>query len=161
MNLIFNASPVIVLAKAGLLDRLLGVGSKVCIPQPVAEEIARVNDPKDRARNWILDPANRNFICPRPEILSLVAGWDLGLGESAVLSMAKIMPRMTAVLDDLAARRCAQSLEVPMIGTIGLLLMAKKQGILPEVGAALDAVCAAGLFIAPKHLTAVREAAGE
>lgn len=41
MTLVFNASPVIVLAKAGLLEKVLGMADKVIIPQRVADEIAR------------------------------------------------------------------------------------------------------------------------
>jgi hypothetical protein len=33
--------------------------------------------------------------------------------------------------------------------------------VIPNVGKALDAIVAAGLFIAPRHLVAIREQAGE
>ncbi len=35
--------------------------------------------------------------------------WDLGAGESAVLTWARRNPGFTAILDDRAARRCAES----------------------------------------------------
>jgi hypothetical protein len=50
MTLVFNASPVIVLAKAGLLDAILLIGDLVQIPQAVVDEIQRVDDPNDPAR---------------------------------------------------------------------------------------------------------------
>ena len=53
MTLVFNASPIIILAKAGLLDRLLPLGDEVWIPEAVASEVAATRDPDDAASNWI------------------------------------------------------------------------------------------------------------
>ena len=41
MTLIFNASPVIILAKSGLLDEFVRLADQVFIPQTVAEEISQ------------------------------------------------------------------------------------------------------------------------
>jgi len=49
MTLVFNASPIIVLAKAGLLDSILRLATQVIIPRSVADEIACFNDPADAA----------------------------------------------------------------------------------------------------------------
>ena len=53
--------------------------------------------------------------------------WDLGEGESEVLTIALQKGNATVVLDDLLARKCAKLLKVPLIGSIGLLV---KQGAL-------------------------------
>ena len=71
------------------------------------------------------------------------------------------MSDAVAVLDDLAARRCAQAHGIEVIGTLGLVLLAKKRGLIPSVSEPLAAIVAAGLFIAPPHLTAIRHQAGE
>ena len=65
------------------------------------------------------------------------------------------------MLDDLAARRCAQAMGLRMIGTIGLILMAKQAGLIESATHALEAVTAAGLFISSRHLDAIRIQAGE
>ncbi len=68
------------------------------------EELEKEEDP---AKTWIRDhPGAR---CPNPIIQEFVLAWDLGAGESAVISLAETIPGSTAVLDDLAARRCAQA----------------------------------------------------
>jgi predicted nucleic acid-binding protein len=87
--------------------------------------------------------------------------WDLGAGESAVISLTEATPGAVAVLDDLAARRCAQAIGLKIIGTLGLVLMAKRAGVIPSASQALDAIVAAGLFISPHHLETIRIQAGE
>ena len=59
MILVFNASPVIVLAKAGLLDDLVGLGDPAIVPQAVVDEIGRVDDAMDAARLWLEKPGRR------------------------------------------------------------------------------------------------------
>jgi predicted nucleic acid-binding protein len=43
----------------------------------------------------------------------------LGAGETAVLSYALAWPDYVAVIDDVAGRRCASSLDIKVIGTVG------------------------------------------
>jgi predicted nucleic acid-binding protein len=159
MTLVFNASPIIILAKAGLLDRLLPLGDEVWIPEAVASEVAATRDPDDAASNWITGKSS--LIHPTTLISPFLMAWDLGAGESAVISLAAESSNAIAVLDDLAARRCAQAMGLSIVGTLGLILMAKRAGIIPSANRALDAVVAAGLFISPHHLEAIRIQAGE
>ncbi|QTN32162.1 DUF3368 domain-containing protein [Akkermansiaceae bacterium] len=159
MILVFNASPIIVLAKAGLLDRLLPLGDEVWIPEAVASEVAAARDLGDPASGWIA--GNSTLIHPTTLVSPFLMAWDLGAGESAVISLAVEFPNAVAVLDDLAARRCAQAMGLRIVGTLGLILMAKRAGIIPSASRALDAVVAAGLFISPHHLEAIRIQAQE
>ena len=161
MILVFNASPVIVLAKAGLLDDLVGLGDPAIVPQAVVDEIGRVDDAMDAARLWLEKPGRRLEVVPTPPMSPFLAGWDLGAGESAVISLAAAHPGAVVVLDDLAARRCAQAHGIQMTGTLGLLLLAKKRGLLAEVGKPLQAIVAAGLYVSANNLADVRARAGE
>ena len=67
MTLVFNASPIIVLAKAGLLDSILGLASRVMIPRHVSDEIYRFKDPTDPACVWLLNPRTSAFLANAPE----------------------------------------------------------------------------------------------
>ena len=161
MTLVFNASPVIILAKAGLLEKVLGMATNVLIPQPVADEIRRCGDPFDPAALWLNRPESSSYIVSAPPASGFVAAWDLGEGESSVISLAEQNPESTAVLDDLAARRCAEALHLKLVGTLGLLLMAKKRGVIVSIRDSMDSIVAAGLFISPKHLAVIRKRADE
>ncbi len=159
MTLVFNASPLIVLAKSGLLDGFLQLADDVFIPRAVAEEISCTKNPNDPARCWLAQ--RPSLIHPPASISPFILAWDLGAGESAVIALTAERPEAIAVLDDLAARRCAQALGLKIVGTLGLVLMAKRAGIIPSASQALDAIVAAGLFISSRHLETIRIQAGE
>lgn len=126
MTFVFNASPLIVLAKADLLERMLGLPQSVLIPHAVAREVSNCRDPHDPARLWLQRVEAAAYLHEAPQASEFVAAWGLGAGESSVISLAETLPEATVVLDDLAARRCAMALGLPVTGTLGLLLMAKK-----------------------------------
>lgn len=90
-----------------------------------------------------------------------VAAWDLGSGESAVLSWAYENAAWTAIIDDLAARRCARALNIANTGTVGVLLAAKHEGIIPQVSSLLDELVRAGLRINDELILKARRLAGE
>jgi len=158
VTIVVNASPLIVLGKAGLLHIIGGVGDRVYIPASVAHEVKIGND---LTADWLrLEPQN-GWVVEDPTPDPFVLAWDLGAGETAVLSIPSGGVEVVRVLDDRAARRCAECLSLPVVGTVGLILMAKRLGLLPTVSEALESVIRAGLFISPRHLEAVRLAAGE
>lgn len=159
MTLVFNASPLIVLAKAGLIDRLLPLAESVWIPQAVADEVRGIKSSTDPASLWL--SVKKSLIQTETPISPFVIAWDLGAGESAVISLTEKQHGATAVLDDLPARRCAQAMGLQITGTLGIILLAKRRGLIPSVAPALDAVVAAGLFVTNHHLDAIRIAAGE
>jgi predicted nucleic acid-binding protein len=161
MTFVFNASPLIVLAKAGLLERMLELPQRVLIPKPVAREVRNCDDPCDPASVWLQGAEAAAYLHDAPRVSDFVSAWGLGTGESSVISLAETLPEATVVLDDLAARRCAMALGLPVTGTLGLLLMAKKAGCLAQVGPAVDGVVDAGLYVSRRHIQAIREKAGE
>lgn len=68
---------------------------------------------------------------------------------------------MRAVIDDMDARRCAQTLGIPIFGTGGLLVLAKRRGLLPSVSAAVTKLRSAGLWLSDDIAQALRAQAGE
>lgn len=145
MTFVFNASPMIVLAKAGLLDRITQLADSIMVPQEVADEITQYGDPNDPAICWMA--SHSSLIIQSPAASPFLMAWDLGAGETAVLSHTALNPSFFAVLDDLAARRCAQAMGLRVIGTLGLILLAKQNGVIQAVAPALDSIVAAGLII--------------
>jgi predicted nucleic acid-binding protein len=69
----------------------------------------------------------------------------LGPGESSVLAWAQTHPGSEAILDDLAARRCAATFNIPLRGTLGLALI-KQRGRIPSARRALEQLLQAGMY---------------
>ena len=160
MKLIFDASPIIVLAKAGLLENFLNLGIPSLLSQAVADEIAsgEIGDP---ARTWLKTVDALARVVPSPPVPEFLSRSDLGAGETSVISLAADEEDCVAVLDDLAARRCAIANGIKIVGTIGLTLLAKKRRLVNTVADPLEKIIAAGLYIAEKDLAEIRKRAGE
>ena len=56
-------------------------------------------------------------VVPTPSIDERIQAWDLGLGESSVLTWGYTHQGTEIIIDDLAARRCATALGIPFRGT--------------------------------------------
>ena len=141
---VVNASPLILLARVGHSDWLAQLADEVVVPQAVADEI--LAGPAD-------DPARRQLEAAAVPIAPSVAtpadllAWDLGAGETAVLAYARANPGWTALLDDAAARKCAQSFSVPVKGTLAVVVLAKLQGLTSSAAAIIGDLKAAGFRI--------------
>lgn len=137
---VVNASPLIALCKIDHHSLLFDLTDELIIPQAVAGEIA-AGPADDPARNFLADAPLAIADVPS---LPAVLAWDLGAGESAVLSHAVANPGWTAVIDDGAARRCARTLGVPLIGTLGIVIQARHRGLIPAAAPVLKALASNG-----------------
>jgi len=140
-----NASPLIFLTRAGLLELLKLEAQEIVVPKSVAEEILRrgPNDITVRAmenETWLKVVED----LPAPDA---VRAWDLGEGETGVLAWGYANPGTTVIIDDLAARRCAATHGIPVRGTLGLVLTAKRRGVIPEARPVLERLRQSGMYL--------------
>jgi predicted nucleic acid-binding protein len=91
--------------------------------------------------------------------LPLIA--NLGHGETEVLMLALEMRETVAVLDDALAREIAETLDLHFTGTLGLLLDAKKAGLIPTLRPLLDELQSLRFRLALRTYNAVLRLAGE
>ncbi|MGB3295706.1 MAG: DUF3368 domain-containing protein [Phormidesmis sp.] len=142
---VVNASPLIYLSKAGLIDLLQILSSEIFVPRKVATEILQ------RGRSDITAKAVAETswlqIIETPDVPAIIQSWDLGAGESSVLTWAYTHPKTEAIVDDLAARRCATALEIPVRGTLGLVLVAKQRGEIYSARQLLERLRQAGMYL--------------
>ena len=156
---VVNASPLIFLTEVGLLEVLRQPGIPVLVPDAVLDEVGRLgpNDPAIQAvhqSGWMQ-------IVSTPRIPDVILVWDLDDGESAVLAVALDQPGSMAILDDQPARRCAQVLGIQTQGTLGLVLVAKQQGLIPLVRPVLEQLKQAGMYMSDRLENQILAAAGE
>jgi predicted nucleic acid-binding protein len=152
---VVNASPLIVLDRIGHLALFAQLGNTLVVPGGVLAEISREPRPIDPCRLDFFGTVTVDAIDP------IVAAWDLGRGESEVLTCAAAEHADVAILDDRSARRCAAAIGLATHGTLHVLLQAKKAGLLPSVAPMIDRARAEGLFLSDALVARVLLSAGE
>jgi len=158
---VVNASPLIILAKVDQILLLKDLCEEMTIPSGVKEEIDEgpENDP---ARIW-LKSDGKKWVRDSGPINPVISAWDLGQGETEVLNWAYEHPGYEAILDDKAAKNCASSVHIKVHGTIGIILLAKQEGIIEKVSPILilNRLPKVGFRIKPAILAAAKKLAHE
>lgn len=78
-----------------------------------------------------------------------------------MLTLGLEIPQAVLVLDDALARRVAEAVGLRFTGTLGLLLDAKRNGLLTGVSPAIEALTAAGFRLSRATRAAILGLAGE
>lgn len=154
-----DASSLILLVRTAHLHLLKSLAPQLVVPEPVLEEIRAkgVEDATLRAVEaspW-LSVIQGSFEQER------VGGLTLGKGESAVLAWALSHPGAFAVLDDQRARSHALSLQIPVIGTLGVVLRAKRLGMIPLARPVVESLVAEGMYLSKSVVEGALALAGE
>src|SRR2546425_2173190 len=158
--IVSNTSPLLYLGRIGQLGLLPHLFSQVCVPEQVALEL----DAGRLIRSDTPDPRQ----LPWAKVVSVTAAMTvalpaniLGLGERATIAYAVANGNMMVALDDRRARLLAQQLGVPVVGLVGILLKAKKAGVLPVVKPHLDVARTYGFRLHPATYAQAPHLAGE
>lgn len=155
---VINASPLITLFRSGQADLLPRLFSHIVVPEAVWQEVTVDEWEDTAARELVKHPWPVREEVPRSP---RVEAWALGAGETAVLSHALANPPLRAVIDDMDARRCAQALGISFLGTGGVLILAKRRGLLASVSDGLEKLRNAGLWLSDDVIRILKTQAGE
>jgi predicted nucleic acid-binding protein len=78
-----------------------------------------------------------------------------------VLAWAQVHSGSEAIIDDLAARRCAAAFNIPVRGTLGLALIAKQRGRIPSARDVLDQLRHGGMYLSDQVMNEALTLVGE
>jgi predicted nucleic acid-binding protein len=156
---IVNASPLVLLTKIGQIELLNGVGVDVVVPMSVLHEVSSAdpNDPVVRA----IHSAGWTIVMPHSPAPASVSRWQLDPGEESVLTVAVQSPGCEVVLDDLAARRCALAHGIPLLGTLGVVILGKRIGKIVEARPVIEDLRRVGLYVTDDVIADALRQAGE
>jgi len=144
------------IGRMGLIEHLYG---QVVVPPAVRDELMQSS-----TRCRPIDVSVFPFIEVREPTgaVRLPADSDLDTGESEALSLAIELQADTVLIDELAGRSMARRLGFKRVGTLGILLKAKTQGLVNEVGPLIDELRhGLGFFVRDALVTEVLKRAGE
>lgn len=143
-----NSTCLIGLERIGRLDLLPQVFAVVFAPPMVAAEV-------QSTLTWLRVQSVQNTAV----IATLRTQMDAGEAETIALAME--LSDVILILDDKKARRVAQQIGLKVIGTAGMLLRAKRQGIITEIKPLLTALIQADFRISNAIIQEALRLAGE
>lgn len=152
MKVVANASPIIFLSKLNGLWLLPECFGSVAIPEAVQQELGGLP----------LIPAIqvRKVSALGAQFVAGALG-RLHLGELEAMILARELQADYVLLDDLLARKRAQRMGVPVMGTIGVIVLAHRQGRIDQSTALnwLDELVQRhGLYVSAEMLQRVKAA---
>ena len=154
-----NTGPLIGLARVGLAELPFDLFPQVYLPKEVEDELTGSDSP-DAAilRQAIVRAAiSRVELAPDPFLAA-----ELDSGEAAVIALARHLGITSVILDERKGRRIASTVYgMTVKGTAGLLVEAKRRGLIRAVRPHLDGMIAGGYFISPTVVQACLAEAGE
>lgn len=146
--IIADTSCLIILHKIGELDLLQRLFSQVTITPKIAEEyqnelpawvrVASPNEKSYRAIAEILDD-----------------------GEASAIALALDTSASRLILDDIRARKYAKRLNLSVTGTLGIIALAQKRGIVPSAMNIIDKIQNTNFRLSDRVLARIKQALRE
>jgi len=133
-KIVSNATPIISLAVIDRLAFLENIFNKIYIAEAVYDEMTSARYPGYKELDSGLFEVKR--INDRESLDSLLN--DLDLGEAESILLASEIKVDALIMDERSGYKIAQKKGLPVIGTLTVLLMAKKRGMIKEVKPVLD-----------------------
>jgi predicted nucleic acid-binding protein len=160
MTVISNSTPLIYLAAIGQFDLLHDLYGSVHIPSAVYDEVVvqgagRWGSAETAAANWI----DRHIVTDVSEVAILRK--QLHLGESEVIVLADELRANLVIADEAAARREIAQRRIGLIGTVGVLISAKLNGLSSALKPDLDQLRTCGFRLSDRLYRASLKAVGE
>lgn len=137
-DIISNTSCLIVLDNSNMLFILKDIYGEIYITEEVKEEFGK------ELPEWIKVKTVSN------KKLLKVLNNMLDIGEASTIALSLEMGNSLIILDDLKARKIAKNLDLKFTGTLGVVLKAKENNIIPSMKNAIKKLKNAGFRISDK-----------
>lgn len=147
-NIVCDSSCLILLHKINRLDILQGVFGRIIITPEVLSEFNRP------VPTWI------DVQSPKSNLYKGLQN-ILDLGEASVLSLAAELDESLLIIDESKGRKVAIQMDVMITGTLGILVIAKRKGVISEVNPVLIEIQKTNFRISKELVDSVLKLVGE
>ena len=127
MIIVSDTTPLISLMKIGQLDLLEKLFGEVQIPEAVFEGLIYNSNYPEESKLIIKVSVNNTSAV---ELLRRSSGLDAGESEAIILSDS--LNASLLLMDEVKGRQVAKQMGIPLMGTLGLLLVGYKENILTK-----------------------------
>lgn len=159
--LVADSGPLIALARLELLAIPSEIFRDVRVTATVWEEVIR--SPR-RTEHEALDAARRTgllqVVDDPVEVPTVLSDPRLDAGERSALALAMAQAAVI-LLDERQGRAVAAAAGLPVVGTLGLLVKARQEGLIERVRPLVDALQASGYYLARSLVDQALAAVGE
>lgn len=157
MLIVADSSALIALATCDGLDVLLQLYEDVRVPQAVYDEVARQEKPQATALEAFL----LGRVAEVDMTHWVLAAGGLGRGEIEAMALYKQLSADALLIDDHRARVIAEHNHINCIGALGILLIAKQNGVIEKVAPYLQKFRLSSIRYGDALLDKVLKLAGE
>jgi hypothetical protein len=142
---IVDTSVLIALEKINLLDILCKIYDEIILPEAVINEFGALG----------IDCYSANKV-NSPLVNLLVNELNLGRGESEAIALAR-EKGIRIIVDDLKARKAAETLELIVTGTIGILIKAENMALIESAYDKAKELRDKGFYVSDQLLDEISE----
>lgn len=139
MIVVGDTSPITALLSIGRIDLLKSVFDEVVVPSAVHDELLQYHEAL---------PTFLRVMKVRDKDGVAALAVRLDRGEAEAISLAREVNADWPLMDETAGRRVARGLGLRVLGLLGVLILARRRGLLPSLrDAILDLRSGAGFYL--------------
>ena len=157
MLVIADSSALVALSLCDCLALLEKLFGEVKVPQAVFDEVCVLN----KAESAALKAYLAGKVCNVAINTNIEKTNGLGKGELSAISLYKHMSADLLLIDDARARKVAYLNNLEVMGSLGVLLLAKQKGLIPAIKPYLGRLRCSDIYINENLLDKVLIMAGE
>ena len=159
-KVVVNTTPLIALSHVGQLDVLKRLYGEIIIPEAVYRELSIKTESickkaVDNSLEWIRIKSINN------EMAKAMYKTQLHDGEVEVMILSKEIAADVVIIDDANAKKHAKYLGLPVTGTLGVLIKAKREGYINELKPIFSQMVENDIYISQSLMESCLKQAGE
>ncbi|WP_044413179.1 DUF3368 domain-containing protein [Thiomicrospira microaerophila] len=158
MLLVADASALIALTACDQLSLLEKLFNEVRVSDVVYDELA-ADLTKPFAKQLASFLVDKKVSFSEKDIVLLDAYSDAG--EISSMYLFKHLKADRLLIDDARGRKVANINQIPVIGSLGVLILAKRRGLISSVSESIEKMLASGIYVSPTLVTHVKQLTGE
>jgi predicted nucleic acid-binding protein len=159
--IVSDSGPIIHLSLVGRIDLLPRLYGRILIPDLVYKEVVESGEglpgsSELKDAEWVVR-ADHN---PEATLFQMLSA-ELDPGEAAAIWLAVEREASLILSDDRQARLAAERLGIPVVGTIGILVQAKRKGLVSALSPLLLHLKSKGVWLSTSLIQNVLAEVGE
>lgn len=158
MIVVADSSTLIGLARIGKLSLLSELYGRVLIPKAVYDEVVgsgRHGSENAKMAEYLVVKEVKDEVAVELLLSSF------GRGEAEVLTLAREVGADVVLVDEKKARKSARRAGFEVLGVLGMLITAKKRGLIPYVRPFIEKLCESGFRLSEGVIERTLREAGE